>query len=147
MPARRLPGLGVRVRRARRTDLEAVRALLGRPVRPAEQRFDRRVVTDLGSDVYLAEDDGSAVVGVVGVFYLRSLASGRWRAVLDVLRARDEPLAAALVAFAEERARGRGCTTLEAWPARDDDPLVPAVVARGWRPAPPAHVVSLEGPT
>lgn len=133
MPVVRLPGLGVRLRRARRTDLDAVRALLGRPPWPGAQRFDRRYVADLGHDVYVAQDARGEVVGVVAVVYVRSLARGRWRAVLDVLRARERAVGEALLAFAEGRARHRGCRTLETWPESDDDPLVAQVAARGWR--------------
>jgi len=147
MPARRLPGLGVRLRRARRTDLPALRALLRRPARPGEQRFDRRFVTDLGHDAYLAQDGTGAVVGVVGIVYVRSLACGRWRAVLDVLRARDAALADALLAFAEERARRRGCSTLEAWPLEPSDPLLDAVAARGWHSGLAGRMKTLEEPS
>lgn len=143
MPAARLSGLGVRLRRARRTDLDAVRALLGRPVRAGERRFDRRYVTDLGHDVFVAQDGTDEVVGVVGVVYVRSLARGRWRAVLDVLRARDRPVGDALLVFAEGRARARGCSTLEAWPEGDADPLVAYVAARGWRTGGPGWVTTL----
>lgn len=135
MPARRLPGLGVRLRRGRRTDLTAVRALLGRTDRPGAQRFDRRVVTDLGGDVYVAEDAAGGLVGVVAVAYVRSLREGRWTALLDVLRARDVALATALLECAAGRARARGCTALQTLAAAGDAGLAETLGALGWQPA------------
>src|SRR5262245_41575946 len=109
---------GVRVRRGRRSDFDRVRALL--PADPARrERFDRRTLATLTGDVYVAEDAGGDIVGVVAVMYLRSLAAGRFEAVLDAALVRDGAagLLDDLVAFAEARARRRGCRRLAAWAA------------------------------
>src|SRR6185503_10029127 len=106
----------VRVRRSRRSDLARVRALL-----PSDdgrrERFDRRTFASLAGDVYVAEDARGAIVGVVSVAYLRSLREGRYAAVLDAARAAADSttLLDRLIAFAERRARRRGCRRLTAW--------------------------------
>jgi hypothetical protein len=97
------------------------------------ERFHRRHLADLGSDVYVAEADGGAIVGVVAIGYLRSLHRGRWAAVLDAARADRAPLLDGLIAFAEERARRRGCRQLRAWVEPDDPQLRAALVSRGYR--------------
>jgi len=133
---RLLPGIGVRVRRGRRHDLAQVRSLLGVPSTDRLERFFRRILRDLGTDVYVAEDDAGAIVGVVSVVYARSLVRGGLSATLDGARARAEParpLLDGLVAFAEERARKRGCHRLAAWVAPDDGELRAALVSRGYR--------------
>jgi hypothetical protein len=103
---------------------------------PAGERYLRRQLDDLGSDVYVAEAEGGAIVGVVAIAYLRSLRRGRWSAVLDAARAPDEssvPLLDGLIAFAEDRARRRGCRELSAWIEPDDGALRAALVSRGYR--------------
>jgi len=139
MSARRLPGSALRARRGRRTDLPAVRALLGLGVASGlDKRFGRRLVADLGHDVHVAEDGAGTLVGVVAVAYVRSLAAGRWTALLDVARVRDgaEPAAlSALLDLAEARARRRGCVELRAWLSPDDPPLRALLCARGWQAA------------
>ena len=87
MATRRLPGMRVQVRRGQRRDLTRLRAFLEHEEAGRRTRFDRRLLADLGTDVYLAEDDGGAIVGVVAVAYLRSLAAGAFAAVLDTARA------------------------------------------------------------
>jgi hypothetical protein len=134
--ARVLPGTAVRVRRGRRCDLAAVRSLLGAGAGAGLERVFRRIVADLGGDVYVAEDGTGAIVGLVSVVYARSLARGGLSAMLDGARARPEPgpaVLAGLVAFAEERARKRGCRRLAAWVDPDDRDLRAALVARGYR--------------
>jgi hypothetical protein len=134
--ARVLPGTGVRVRRGRRRDLAGVRSLLGDPAREGLERRFRRIVADLGADVYVAEDGAGAIVGLVSVVYARSLARGGVSALLDGARARPDPgpdVLAGLVAFAEERARKRGCRRLAAWVDPDDGALRATLVARGYR--------------
>jgi hypothetical protein len=133
MAGRLLPGTSLRVRRGRRDDMAALRAVLGEPAVPP--RGLRRVVGDLRVDVYVAEDGGGTVVGVVAVTYARSLFRGGMGAVLDGVRARPPAGAeavAGLVAFAEERARRRGCRRLTAWPDPADGALRAALVARGY---------------
>jgi hypothetical protein len=114
----------VRVRRGRRTDLPRVRSLL--PVADAarRERFDRRTLASLAGDVYVAEDADGAIVGIVSVAYLRSLNEGRFAAVLDAAHAAADspPLLDRLIAFAETRARRRGCRRLAAVLGPPDGP-------------------------
>jgi N-acetylglutamate synthase-like GNAT family acetyltransferase len=131
-----LPGTAVRVRRGQRRDLAGVESLLGPAARAGIERIFRRIVADLGTDVYVAEDREGAIVGLVSVVYARSLVRGGVSAVLDGARARPEPGPAVLeglVAFAEERARKRGCRRLTAWVDPEDRDLRAMLVARGYR--------------
>lgn len=128
-------GSDVRVRRGRRSDLPRVQALLAAPAGARHERFDRRTLASLAGDVYVAEDAGGDIVGVVSVAYLRSLAEGRFAAVLDAARAAaDSPsLLDRLIAFAETRARRRGCPRLSARIAPEDAALRAALASRGYR--------------
>ena len=115
-----MPDLGLHIRRSRRTDFTAVMGLLaacGHPVPPPDRatlRRFRHVVADLGADFYLALVDGE-IVGLVHVTYARGLTMGQ-RAGLDQLLVADafrrRGIGAALLEFAQCRARGRGCTAL-----------------------------------
>jgi hypothetical protein len=134
--ARLLPGTGMRVRRGRRRDLPQLQAVLGAPAGDRLERVWRRVVRNLGSDVYVAEDPAGEIVGVVSLVYARSLMRGGLSATLDGVRARREPtqpVIEGLVAFAEERARRRGCRRLAAWVDAGDAALRAALLARGYR--------------
>jgi N-acetylglutamate synthase-like GNAT family acetyltransferase len=123
----------VRVRRGRRSDVARVRALLPASD-PQRERFDRRTFASLAGDVYVAEDAAGAIVGVVSVAYVRSLGEGRTAAVLDAARAAADsaPLLDRLIAFAEMRARRRGCRRLAAWIHPDDAALRAALESRGY---------------
>src|SRR5207244_4337499 len=90
-------------------------ALLAAPADDRLERVFRRILADLGTDLYVAEDERGEIVGLVSVLYARSLARGGRSALLDGARARRPALLAELVAFAEERARKRGCRRLAAW--------------------------------
>jgi hypothetical protein len=86
------------------------------------------------NDVYVAEDADGQIVGIVAVVYARSLGRGL-SALIDGARTRAQPsaeLLQGLVAFAEERARRRGCRRLTAWVDGDVE-LRAALVARGYR--------------
>ena len=140
MAARSIPGTDVRVRRGRRQDLPRVSALLGAaaaasaPERLA--RFFRRLLADLGNDLYVAEDARGEIVGLVAVTYARSLVRGGRSALLDGVRACGEPagpLLEGLLLVAEERARRRGCRRLTAWVDPGDVTLRAALLARGYR--------------
>ncbi|HEY3188429.1 MAG TPA: hypothetical protein VGJ70_13205 [Solirubrobacteraceae bacterium] len=97
------------------------------------ERFLRRMLADLGMDVYVAEDADGRVVGVVSVAYRRSLMRGGLSAILDGVRTASAPAALdGLVAFAEERARRRGCHRLVACVDADAE-LRAALSARGYR--------------
>ena len=124
----------VRVRRGRRSDLPRVRSLLPVPDHARRERFDRRTLASLAGDVYVAEDAEGAIVGIVSVAYLRSVTEGRFAAVLDAARAAADspPLLDRLIAFAEARARRRGCRQLAAMPAPGDTALRTALASRGW---------------
>jgi hypothetical protein len=135
MAADALAGTTVRVRRGRRGDLPRVLALLGRAHGPREARLYRRVVADLGTDLYVAEDARGDVVGLVSVVYGRSLFRGGLAARLDGARASDAAPAVleGLLAFAERRARRRGCARLEVRLEGADAALRAALLARGYR--------------
>src|SRR5919197_3936108 len=113
--ARLLPGTAVGARRGGRHDRAAVQALLAMPASGRLARIFRRLLADLGTDLYVAEDERGEIVGLVSVLYARSLARGGRSALLDGARARRPALLPELVAFAEERARKRGCRRLAAW--------------------------------
>jgi hypothetical protein len=123
-----------RVRRGRRSDVARARALLPGG-NGARERFDRRTFASLAGDVYVAEDGEGAIVGIVSVAYLRSLREGRLAAVLDAARAREDSAALLdrLIAFAEIRARRRGCRSLAAWIDPRDVALQAALQSRGYR--------------
>ncbi len=132
---RLLPGTGFRVRRSRRRDLPQLAALLGPDADGGRARSFRRIVADLGNDVYVAENPGGEIVGMVSVVYARSLVHGGLSAMLDGARARHKParvLLEPLVAFAEERARKRGCRRLTAWVECWDAELRTTLLERGY---------------
>jgi hypothetical protein len=134
--ARLLPASGARVRRGRRRDLPALAAVLGPEASVRLERVFRRILADLRNDVYVAEDARGEIVGLVSIVYARSLVRGGLSALLDGARARQvpaRPLLEELVAFAEERARRRGCQRLTAWVGAEDAELRAALLARGYR--------------
>lgn len=136
MTARLLPGTALRLRRGRRGDVAALEAVFGVEPGARPARFYRRLLADLGADVYVAEDGDGSIVGVVSLVYARSLVRGGTSAFLDGARTRDGAgpmLLEGLVAFAEERARRRGCLRLAAWVGAGDDDLRAALLARGYR--------------
>jgi len=131
---RLLPGTAVRVRRGRRRDFAQVQSLVDAAARAHLERVFRRIVADLGTDVYVAESGDGEIVGLIAVTYARSLVRGGISAMLDGARTRRErDILDGLVAFAEERARKRGCDRLTAWVAPDDADLRATLVARGYR--------------
>ena len=132
MPAEALAGTNVRVRRGRRGDLPRVLALLGLDPDPRRARLYRRVVADLGTDLYVAEDTAGDVVGLVSIVYARSLFRGGLSARLDGARA-VEGVLDGLIAFAERRARRRGCARLEVHLDGGEPALYAALIARGYR--------------
>jgi hypothetical protein len=135
MAARRVLEGGLRVRRGRRHDLERLHGLIAGCGEPRVERFDRRTLADLSHDVYVAEAPGGEIVGVVAVAYVRSLAGGRFAAVLDTARIAPGPggaLLDALLDVAEERALRRGCRQVRAWLGPDDGQLRAALASRGW---------------
>ena len=102
-------------------DFAAVMALVQRaeerewPSEKALARLFRRLVSDLGYDLYVAEQNGE-VCGVVMVGYRRLLLQGGLCAMLDgVITAKSEAeIGQQLIAFAKERARKKGCRLVQA---------------------------------
>jgi GNAT superfamily N-acetyltransferase len=109
----------VRIRRGRRTDFTAVMHLLATsgvavppPDRATLRRF-RNLVADLGVDFYCALVDGT-LAGFVHVTYARQLTvppGARLDQLLVAAPFRRQGIGAALLAFAQSRARQRGCGT------------------------------------
>ena len=128
-------GETIHVRRGRRSDFPRVRALLPVAADARQERFDRRTFASLTGDVYVAEDAAGAILGLVAVGYLRSVTAGRTIAVLDAVRAIADaaPVLDRLIAFAEARARRRGCTRLTAWGDPGNAALQAALASRGYR--------------
>jgi len=83
------------------------------PDRHTLRRF-RRIVSDLGADLYLGVEE-EALAGLVHVTYSRRLAAGQ-RAQLDQLLVapgcRRRGIGSALLSFARQRAAKRGCDEL-----------------------------------
>ncbi|MFQ5666658.1 MAG: GNAT family N-acetyltransferase [Candidatus Binatia bacterium] len=110
----------LRIRRTRRTDFPAVMGLLAvsdvalpPPDRPTLRRF-RRLVGDLGADFYLALVD-ETLAGLIHVTYARQLTAAPWARLEQLVVAtpfRRRGIGTALVAFAQRRARQRGCARL-----------------------------------
>jgi GNAT superfamily N-acetyltransferase len=141
-----------RLRRARRSDFDAIWTLLiqrgsaapGEPDRATLRRF-RRVIADLGADLYVAVADDRPL-GLVHVTYARRLA-GPPEARLELLvagppGASGDDTARALMALATDRARRRGCMVMRCVagaPAVDGA----ALERLGWRRAGDALQVDL----
>ena len=133
----------IRHRRARRSDFDAIRTVvessgLETPgqERAALRRF-RRLVADLGADLYVAEID-ARVCGVVHVTYTRHLARSP-QARLELLavapEARGRGVGRSLVAFATARARRRACAGLRCGRAAASGEARAFLFRIGWRPA------------
>lgn len=110
----------LRHRRARRADFDAIRALLESSglstlgQERADLRRFRRLVADLGADLYVAERD-ARVLGVVHVTYTRHLTrspQARLQLLAVAPDARASGVGRALIALAAARARRRGCAAL-----------------------------------
>lgn len=131
----------IRHRRARHTDFDAVCAVLvasGLPATAREhgalRRF-RRLVADLGADLYLAER-GITVLGLVHITYARHLfCPPRARIELLVVAppARGQSIGRGLAALAAARARRRGCAELRCSVAPGDDGARAFLARAGWR--------------
>lgn len=134
------PQSKLRLRRARRTDFMAVMSLLAGcgiavppPDRATLRRF-RNLVADLGSDFYLASFD-ETLAGLVHVTYARQLTTGPAARVDQLVVAenfRRRGIGASLLAFAQARARKRGCATLR-YAVAGEAPTCPFLEAAGLR--------------
>lgn len=143
----------IRHRRVRRTDFAAVHALLdacGLPVPAADRaglRRFRRVVADLGADLYVATVD-ERVAGIVHVTYRRDLRHGQQAQLVLLAVApadRGHGVGRALAAWAMARARRRGCTRLECTPGAAADAAAAFLTALGWQTAGPRFAIDLAG--
>ena len=83
MAGRRLDDTALRLRRATRHDLAGVRALMAADDTGRSERFDRRVLRQLGGTVAVVEDATGAIVGAVSLAAVRSFRAGHWCAHLD----------------------------------------------------------------
>jgi GNAT superfamily N-acetyltransferase len=107
-------------RRARRTDFDAVGAILqasAAPTPPRDRaglhRF-RRVVADLGADLYVAEADGR-VLGIVHISYVRHVnrpPEARIELLVVDPPMRRQGVGRGLLVLAAARARRHGCVAL-----------------------------------
>ena len=110
----------VAIRRVRRTDFTAVCRLAANadlpvpaPERATLRRF-RRMVADLGSDLYVASEN-SRPVGFIHVSYTRDLLSG-CRGYLVALLSERESIGELLLRTANDRAKRRGCQSITVIP-------------------------------
>jgi hypothetical protein len=135
----------LRVRRARRDDLDRVRALLGTADTPTprERKRWRRLVSTLREDLYLAERDDDVLVGLAVIVYVRGL--GAPAAVVRQLHGAIDA-ARVLLECARARALARGCGRLEVQlesGAPAGGALADALVADGWSAGPRTLVRAL----
>lgn len=144
----------VRHRRSRRTDLDSIRGILsasGLPApdsdRAALRRF-RRIVADLGSDLYVAVAD-EQVIGVVHITYSRQLG-GPPHGCLALLAVRPDArrhgIGTNLAALAAARARRRGCSVVYTSPIGPAPDARGFLAAIGWRAAGEAFMLELGNP-
>lgn len=111
---RRLEGSATRIRRATRHDLVRLRQLLAGPAVARSERFDRRLLRHLGSEVSVVEGGDGTLAGAVSITFVRSFLAGHWRAQLDGVWVAPghDPLLDPLVAAALQRAAHRHCHEL-----------------------------------
>lgn len=130
----------VKLRRARRTDFVAVARILASnnlavppPERASLRRF-RRLVADLGIDIYVAVV-AEQVVGFVHVAYNRQIA-GPPKARMEALAVQRDyhhrGIASLLVDLACRRARRRGCHDLRCETQGADRGFRNFLAKKGW---------------
>lgn len=97
------------MRRATRHDLPELRRLVGDGGVPRDERFDRRMLRDLGGRVAVVENAEGRLVGALSLVFARSFRAGHWEAHLDGMwvdggsEALVEPMIAAALAAAARR--------------------------------------------
>jgi len=127
------------LRRVRRGDEPSLLGCVGGPS-VARTRALKRIARTLAADLYVV-DRGDRLVGVVAITYQRSLAAGGLVATVDTLRLLGsdlDPVEAdgyrnLLVDCALERARKRGCVSIEVAPSQDG--IGELLSVRGFAPA------------
>jgi len=113
-------------------------AASGVSVPPADRatlRRFRRVVADLGADLYIAVID-EKIVGIVHATYARQLtttARAHIEALLVAPAVRRMGIGSSLQAFIIERARRRGCDTLVCAPVATANEAARFLAALGWK--------------
>jgi hypothetical protein len=133
----------VRVRRARRDDLDRVRSLLGEsaPASLAERKRWRHLVSTLREDLYLAErEDDDALLGLVVIVYVRGL--GPPVAIVRTLHGPSDAVVQRLLECARRRALSHGCARLELQ-LTEGSALAATLLAGGWQPGPRTLVRAL----
>ena len=124
----------LRIRRAKRTDIPALRILAAPtapgPISRVETRHWRRLVSDPALDFYVAEQ-ADAIQGMLLVCYVRTLGSPGWQALLNMIvrPAAGQDIAQALLDFAKARARKRGCQQLR---VQSDRPYRELLIQNGF---------------
>ncbi len=130
----------IRVRRGRRTDVVRVIEILatsGQPVPPADRatlRRFRRLVADLGADLYVATID-ERVVGLVHVSYTRQVATPARARIESLATMGDESAAGVFVRLLElsiERAVKRECHEITWLPDRANATVERVLAQTGW---------------
>ena len=130
-------------RRARRTDFTAIVQVLGAsglptpaPDRPTLRRF-RRLIADLGTDLYIAEASGR-LVGFVHLTYVRDITVGtraRMEALVVSPDVRRRGIGSSLTLLARRRGRRRGCHELLCSAAPSIVAVREFLAHDGWQPS------------
>jgi Acetyltransferase (GNAT) family len=133
----------IRHRRGRRTDLMEILRLLAQtegvaavPDRAMLRRF-RRIVSDLGNDLYVALI-GERLQGFVQITYRRHVTLGLRGRVESLIVNADErarEVATSLAILAEQRARRRCCFDLSYAPDNVSHTVNEILAGKGWVPA------------
>jgi hypothetical protein len=136
----------VRVRRARRDDLDRVRSLLGAsaPASLAERKRWRHLVSTLREDLYLAErEDDDTLLGLVVIVYVRGL--GPPVAIVRSLHGASDAVTRSLLDCAHRRALSHGCARLEVQLSEEsrDSVLATTLLGSGWQTGPRTLVRAL----
>ena len=106
--------MDVRIRRGQREDIQAIEHMLGGKDAPLEPRLMRRLVEDVTNDLFVVMDPVGDLIAVLAMGYRRSLAQRGQVACVDtlVVVGQVDGLPAAMLTFAETRARARGCRAI-----------------------------------
>jgi GNAT superfamily N-acetyltransferase len=143
----------IRHRRGRRTDFVEIAGILAAsdvpvpvPDRATLRRF-RRIVSDLGSDFYVALFE-ERLVGFVHVTYARQLADApraRVEALIVEPAARRHGVGGSLAELARRRAERRGCRDLSYAAGALQPGAAPFLVRQGWSASGEVFLLALVG--